>query len=242
MTSYAYQPSTSDVMLEAFDRCRVRPTAITRDQIMSGLRSLNLELLSWSNLGVNLWKVQAFTIQIVANQATYVAGTGVTNIPEQAVSMLECYYSIINGGGAGVNIDRIMLPMSRTQYDELPNKSQSGNQPSLFWFEKLNSPRVTFWQPPLDGYPTAQISGHVLAQVSRASLGDGATPDIPYQAYDALCAKLAQRLARKFVDDPKLRDEIKADATEAWELFSDTNREDVNLTIMPDMGTYYGSD
>lgn len=225
----------ADVLVEAFDRCGVRPTAITRDQMTSGVRSLNLELLSWSNLGINLWKVQPFSLQIVANQAVYTAGTGPTNIPAATVTMLDVYWSQINGGGAGINIDRIMIPMSRTQYDEFSNKLQPGT-PTMYWFQKQQPRQVTIYQPPLQGYPTYQIAGHLMVRLQDANLGGAETPDIDDLAFDALCARMAYRLGRKYVTGPdkvQVMEGLDADRKEAWEAFADTNREDAPISMLP---------
>ena len=78
--TYAFDMPIGDVVIEAFDRCEVRGTALTRNHMLSARRSINLELLEWSNRGVNLWAVKPFSLQIVVGQATYVAGNGVTNI------------------------------------------------------------------------------------------------------------------------------------------------------------------
>src|ERR1700744_6113867 len=95
--TYNWGLTNADILIEAFDRAQVRPTALTREHLISARRSLNLELQTWANRGVNLWEVQPFTLQIVRGQATYTAGNGVTNISPNTVSMLDVYYSIING-------------------------------------------------------------------------------------------------------------------------------------------------
>lgn len=235
--TYDFGMSNSSVLLEAFDRCKIRPTAVTRDQILSGGRSMNLELISWANRGVNLWKVESFTIQLVAGQAAYTAGAGVTNIPARTISFLDVYYSLLNAGGAGINIDRIMIPMSRSVYDELSNKLQPG-VPTMYWFNKLLSPTLTLYQPPLQGYPTAQISGHLLSRLQDSNLGGAQNPDVDTLALDALCAGLARRLGTKFVDDQKHQMRLDTEAKEAWTLFSDTNREEAPISIVPDWGNY----
>lgn len=223
------------LLIEAFDRCEIRPTAITRDQIVSGNRSLNLELISFSNMGINLWKVQPFTIQLVANQATYTSGTGPTNIPATTVTMLDVYLSQINGGGAGINIDRIMQPMSRTQYDQFSNKLQPGI-PTQFWFEKVIPPQVTIYQMALQGYPTYQMSGHLMVRLQDSSVGGGSSADIDILGLDALCARLAKRLSVKFA--PAKYEILKGEAQEAMTLFTETNREDSNITILPEFNYY----
>lgn len=235
--TWDFQLTTADCLLEAFDRCGRRPTSLTRDDLQSGRRSLNLELISWNSRGVNLWKVIAFTVQIVANQATYAAGTGVTNIPKNLVSMLDVYISQINGGGSGIDIDRILLPMSRTDYAQFSNKLQPG-QPSMYWFEKTSPPSFTLYQSPLQGYPTYQVSGYAIQRIQDANIGGTETPDIDILALDALCAMLADRLGngKNFCTDSRRAARLEKDAVAAWALFMETNREDVDIQILPDYG------
>ena len=71
-------------MLEAFDRCEIRGPDITRDKLFSARRSINLELSTWANRGVNLWKVELITVPLVQGVATYTLDASV-------ISMLDVY-------------------------------------------------------------------------------------------------------------------------------------------------------
>ena len=132
--------SNAEIIFEAFDRIRVRPPEITRHHLVSARRSLNLELQRWSNLGVNLWEVVNTTLNLVSGQATY-------SLPSNFVTMLEMIFTTVNGNGAGYNYDRILSPITRTQYADLPNKLQPG-LPTQYWVQRLEAPVVTLWQPP----------------------------------------------------------------------------------------------
>lgn len=234
--TYAFNPDIASLTVEAFERCGIHATALTRQQLASARRSLNLELVSWANRGVNLWEVKPFTLQIVAGQANYTAGSGVANISANTVSMLDVYRSIINGGGTGVNIDNIMLPISRQQYAELPNKLQSGT-PTVYWYQKQESPILTVWQPPISGYPTWSIGGYYLSRIQDASAVSGQTPDVPYRGLDALSAGLARRLAVKFA--PERLPVLTAESKEAWLEFADADREDTPIYYQPNIAPYF---
>jgi hypothetical protein len=234
--TYNFNPSLSSLVIEAFDRCDIRPTALTREHFISANRSINLELSTWANRGVNLWKVEPFSIEVSIGTATYTAGSGVNQIPPNTVSMLDVYWSLIGEGQNGGNLDRVMLPISRTQWDELPNKSAQG-YPTVYWYEKLISPTITFWQVPIVGYPTAQISGHLLSQVQDANASMGQTADVPYRGLEALTAGLASRLALKF--SPERFSLLKGEAKEQWEEFSDADREDSPIHIIPQISSFF---
>ena len=76
--------ANSDVVLEAFDRCEIRPSEITRERMFSCKRSLNLEVQTWANRGVNLWKVALITIPLVQGVAQY-------TLPANTISLLDVY-------------------------------------------------------------------------------------------------------------------------------------------------------
>ena len=184
--------SNSGTIFEAFDRISIRPPMVDRHMMASARNSLNLELLSWSNESWNYWKTTSGTINLVVGQATYL-------LPANLVTLEELYLSQVNGNGAGVNADRIMTPMERTQYSEIPNKLQTGN-PTSYWFQMVIPPQVTIWETPQAGFasPNYILSWYGLQQIQDATLSGGENPDIAVRASDALCARLTLRLAEKF--------------------------------------------
>src|ERR1700735_462476 len=108
--TYTFGLSQADLFLEVMDRIEVRGPAITTAHTESFRRSINLELQSWANRGVLLWAVvQASPLALVQGQATY-------TLPTDCVQMLDTYYSIPNGDGTYT--DRLILPMTRTEYAE----------------------------------------------------------------------------------------------------------------------------
>jgi hypothetical protein len=81
-----YFLSNSDVVLEAFDNCEIRPPAITSEHMISARRSLNLEFSSWDSSVPLLWKVDATPTLIPLQQ-----GVSVYNLPTDTVTMLDTY-------------------------------------------------------------------------------------------------------------------------------------------------------
>jgi|SRR5271166_5194318 len=223
--------SNPEIVFEAFDRVQVRPTEITRHHLTSARRSLNLELQAWSNKGVNLW-------EIVQAQITPVQGQAVYSLPQNLVVITEMYWTTVVGGQG--NIDRIMVPITRTQYAQIPNKMIQG-QPTQYWLQRLETPVVTIWEPPFAGAPAYVINYNYLQQIDDAALSTGQSPDVVYRALDALCAGLAARLAKKFAPS-QLRQQIvaetKMDATEAWDALVLNNQEDGPIVMVPNVGSY----
>lgn len=235
---YDFTLSNASITVEAFERCGRLPATLQRHDWVSARSSLNLVLADWANRGVNLWKVQGPTqVSLVQGQPTYL-------VDQTSVSILDMYYSQLGAGGNGCNIDRIMLPISRTEYAEYPNKLQQGT-PTVYWYDKLSPiPQFSLYQCPQfslsDGYC---LYYYWLSRIEDASSTSGQTPDIPYLGLEALCADLAVWIAKKPTLAPNLspqrRAELKADAGLAWERFASTNREDVPIAIRPQTYKYW---
>lgn len=82
--TYVYDPSLVDIVLDAFERIQIYPSAITNDHMLSARRSLNLINVRWSNRGINLWAVDLQTVTLNPGQSVYTTPLG-------TVSMLDTY-------------------------------------------------------------------------------------------------------------------------------------------------------
>lgn len=183
----------------------------------------NLMLSSISNLQPNLWKVDLVSVPLIAGQATY-------SVPASTVMILDAYISY-----GTPNTDRLIFPVSRTEYASYPNKTSQG-VPSVFWFDRLTSPTVTLWFVP-DSTATYTLNYYRCSQVQDANLPSGETPDVPYRWLDAVVAGMAHRLSR--IWKPELEAQRAADADKAWNIASTQDVENVGMTISPGIGSYY---
>ena len=136
--TYTYNPSLGELTLFAYNLAGVRNTAIAQEHMEAARMAANLMLANWSNRGVNLWAVDLVTVPLVTGQSTY-------NVDGDTVVMLDAYM-VIDDGNADP-IDRIILPISRTEYASYPNKEQQGFT-TVFWFDRLIAPTVTLWPVP----------------------------------------------------------------------------------------------
>ena len=222
--------SNGEVVVEAYDRIGVRPQQLDRHHMYSARTSLNLELSTWSNTGFQLWKQVGGTINLVPGQATY-------TMPLNLVTVTEVWYSTVNGLGAGSNSDRIMLPLTRTQYAMLNNKLQQGI-PTQFWYQMLPQPQITVWEVPAAGAgsPAYVINWYGLQQIEDADISSGQSPDVVYRAMETLCARLAWRLAEKFAPDRLAEKKTIADA--AWVDMATRDQELGPQVIQPQIGVY----
>jgi len=138
--------------------------------------------------------------------------------------------------GSGVTTtDRIIWPLSQTEYASIANKATQGS-PTQFWFNRLISPTITFYLTP-DGNGPYTVYYYRVRTMQDALATNNYNVEVPSRFLDALVAGLAHRLSRIFA--PQLEQIRKADADEAWGIAATQDTENVNLMIMPGLGGYY---
>lgn len=226
--TYDYNPSIGEVVLYAFNLCGVRSTAITQEHMNSAKQAMNMLLSRWSNGGPNLWKVDTVTIPLVAGQSTY-------DVEARTIMVLDAYVSTENVGDGSMT-DRIISPVSRSEYASYPNKSMEGF-PTVFWYDRLINPTITIWPvPDGSGYP-ATLTYYRVKQIEDANLPGGETLDVPYRWLDAFSSGLAYHLARVWA--PERKADLKQDADEAFALASAEDVENTQFYISPMIGGYF---
>jgi hypothetical protein len=222
--TYNFAPSMGEAVLYAYGACQVRRTALTQQHFEDARIATNLMMGRWSSQGVNLWQVDLQTVPLVQGQATY-------QVPSNTIVMLDAYYSITSGAS---QIDRIMMPVSRTEYSSYPNKQNQGS-PTVFWFDRLLSPTVTLW--PVPNGQQASFSYYRLRQTQDSVMQNGLNVEIPWYFLEAYVLGLSYRLALIWAQDrvPLL----KPLADEAWTIASTQNVETANVYISPQMSGYW---
>lgn len=230
--TYNYNPSLGELTLYAFNLAGVKNTAIAQEHMYSARTATNLMFSSWSNKGVNLWKVELVTINLTTGQATYPAGSS-SGDANKTVMVLDAYVTTTTGGQ---NIDRIILPISRTEYSSYPNKDQQGFT-TVYWFDRLISPTITLWPVPNTSTGPATLSFYRVIQIQDAGFTDGQTLDVPYRWLDAVATGLAYRLAMLW--NQPLVQILKPLADEAYNVAAQQDTEYVSMYISPQISGYY---
>lgn len=223
--TYGFAPSVGALVLDAFDRIQLRPAALLTEHLARAQVETNLLLVEWSNRQVNLWKSELIPQLLTQGAPTYA-------LPGRVIDILIAYISTTSGS---VTTDRVITPMSTTEYGAIPSKADQG-QPQTYWYNRLITPQITLWQVPDAGGPYT-LKLQCAVQIQDANLAGGETPDIPYRWNDAFVAGLSHRLARIYA--PKLETLRKADAQEAWANAATEDVEAVPLAIIPGLSSYY---
>lgn len=218
--TYTFNPSLGEIVLYAYQNIGVRPTALLQEHMDSARMATNMMLARWSNQGVNLWCVDLITTPLTQGTATY-------PVDANTVMILDAY--IVSEG-----IDRIILPISRTEYASYPNKEQQGF-PTTFWFDRLISPTVTLWPVP-DGSQTS-LKYYRVRRLQDSDLQNSQQPEIPYLWLEAFADGLTYRLARIWA--PQLAPALKAQSDESYEIAAQQGVEQAQQYISPQLSGYW---
>ena len=223
--TFSFNPSMGELTMLAFARCGVRRTAIVQEHLQDARLEANLLLSEFANKGPNLWSVSLETTTLTAGTATY-------NVPAETVMILDAY---IRTTSSGTNTDRIITPISRTEYASYPNKAQQGI-PTVFWFDRQTTPTVTLWQVP-DASTTYTLEYYVYTQIQDAAYANGLNLDLPYRFLDAFVSGLAARMAVIYAPDKVAL--LQGLADKAWNTAAAQDTENVPVYVTPSLSGYF---
>lgn len=220
--TYAFNPGLGEIVLYAYMNLGIRPTSLLQEHMDSARMATNMMLSRWANQGVNLWAVDLVTTPLIEGQSTYA-------VDGNTVMILDAYTTTDQG------IDRVIMPISRTEYASYPNKAQQGF-PTSFWYDRLISPTITLWPVP-DGTSATTLKYYRVRQIQDSNLKNNENVEIPYLWLEAFADGLTYRLAR--IWNPQLAVPLKGQADESYMIASNQNVENVGMFISPMVGGYF---
>jgi len=222
--TYNFNPSLGEMTLYAYNLCGIRGTALLQEHMESARMAANMMLGRWSSDGVNLWTVDKQSVPLIAGQATY-------TVPSNTIVMLDAYIVTTNGS---IFTNRLILPISRTEYASYPNPESEGF-PTTFWFDRLLSPTVTLWPVP-NGTQTS-LDYYRVRQIQDSNFSDGQQVEMPYYFLEAFAYGLAQRLA--IIWAPEKVQLLKPLADESYQIAAAQNIETAQQYISPMISGYF---
>ena len=161
---------------------------------------------------------------------TLTPGTLYYDLQPRTVSILQVYTRTTSGG---INTDLMMSPISRAEYDAIPNKAQLGQRPFQYYFERTITPRLYIWQAP----QTAGVTLFYHRMKIQEDAGDFTdSMDAPNRWMEAIAAGLAAKLAVKFAPDRLEFLQTLADG--AYNRAAAEDREKVPLRLTIDTWSY----
>jgi hypothetical protein len=224
--TYTFNPSLGELTLYAYNLVGIRNTALLQEHLEAARMAANLMLARWSNQGVNLWAVDLITTPLVSGQATY-------NVDANTVMILDAYMATTSGTQ---EIDRIILPVSRTEYASYPNKEQEGF-PTVYWFDRLLAPTITLWPVPNTTTGPQELKYYRVRRLQDANLSGAQEVEIPYLWMEAFAYGLAARLAMVWA--PEKVALMKPFADEAYDIAASQNVEQAQQYISPQLAGYF---
>lgn len=224
--SYDFSPGLGEIVIYSYMNIGIRPTALLQEHMESARMAANMLLSRWANLVPNLWAVDLITESLVDGQRTY-------DVDPSTVMILDAY--VRSNADVDNPVDRIILPVSRTEYASYPNKEQQG-QPTVFWFDRLISPTITLWPVP-DGQTYNVLRYYRVRRIQDANLANGETVEIPAIWLEAFADGLTYRLARIWA--PQMAVALKAQADESYEIAAAQNTENVQIFVAPMTNRYW---
>jgi hypothetical protein len=220
--TYSFNPGLGEIVLYSYMNIGIRPTSLLQEHMDSARMATNMMLSRWSNQGVNLWAVDLIETALIEGQATYA-------VEPNTVMILDAYTTTDQG------IDRVIMPISRTEYASYPNKEQQGFVTS-FWYDRTIAPTISLWPVP-DGSSATTLKYYRVRQIQDSNLQNGENVEIPYLWLEAFADGLAYRLAR--IWNPQMAVALKGQADESYAIASNQNVENVGTFISPMIGGYF---
>lgn len=220
-----FNPTLGSIGAFALGRCNVRRTAIDVGHLADMAMAANLVLVDFAGDQPNLWSVILNSIPLVQGTTTYA-------YPANVLLVLDCYIRKTVGG---VNNDRIIYGVSRSEYASYPNKQQQAF-PTTYWADRV-VPLQTSLYPTPDGNGPYTLFSYVIQQDDDAVTTGAKQLDLPYRAMSAFADALAAKLALTYAPDRfALLDGV---AQRSYAKLNGQENENVPLYVIPGLSGYY---
>lgn len=187
--SVNFNQTATEIITSAYELARVKDPieALTNDQSIRGLSSLNKILKFLHTHGMPLWAIKRDSITLVQSSQSYTCGPSGTGISERPLRILESFYR------DGSNDTQVEI-ISRSDYYKLGDKSSEGIPTQLYYDPQLTSGVLYVYNP-----ADATTAGNTLHLIYQRPFEDvdalGDDLDFPQEWYFALEYALAVDLA-----------------------------------------------
>ena len=194
--------TVNDVIQEAYDRIGGDP--ILGYDVRSARRSLNIMFSDWANRGYNQWTVELKDLSLTQGTNTYTLDYDTIDIINANILDGTTEYSMTR---LGVN-----------DYAAISNKT-SQSRPTQFYLQRLNTPQVLIYPTPDQAYTLRYYRMRKIQDITASTVnGVEQNIDIPFRAFECMCAGLAYYLSKKRTGiQQTVRAELKLDYEQAYE-------------------------
>ena len=202
--------SIDRVIERAYARCGM--DLRTGYQLTAARDNLNLLFSEWGNRGIHLWKV-------INHTQTLTAGTNVYTAPADASDVLEV---VFRSG----DTDTTMSKISRSEYENLPNKTSQGT-PSQYYIKRdLNAVKIHLYLTP--NTTGTQLNYYYVGRIEDVGAFTN-TPDAPYRFLPCLVSGLAYYTSQEVALERSQELERRYEAELQRALIEDSQSTSVNI-------------
>jgi len=198
---YLFAPEIAQLVSEASERCGIDPASLDSTHAAALRRCINFMFAAWTAKKFKQPWMTTYSVTLTQGQIQIPLVT-------PAVDVFHAYLT-----RSGYDVE--MYPISRTDYEAIPNKTQQG-RPTMYWVNyatELNNlaPTVYLWQASQNS--TDIWNASVFNRMQDAGQSNNAL-GIPYTWYDAAAAGIAARFAQKY--RPERYEGLKSEAMQAF--------------------------
>ena len=219
--STTFNPDFLDIAEEAWERATGGATELRSGyDLRTARRSLNLLLLEWSNLGLNLWTLDEGVLPLVNGQTRY-------DLPDDTVDLMEfAIFDNSYGLGQAINMQRISI----SEYAHRQNQATVGRPTSVTVDRQVSNPELLVWPiPDSDNY---EIRYWRIRRIQEVGSGTN-KQDVPFRFIPALIAGLAYMLATKLPEGAARMSVLKSQYDEAYLLARGEDRDKASVRFVP---------
>lgn len=217
----SFNLNLNQIIDEAYDLCGVgsEGEAITADMYARATRSANLIIKSWGG-HPHLWVKTERSVTLTTDTASY----ALTPKPMRVTSVRR---RITSG-----SLDTPMNELSREEYFDMPNKTQSSIPVSFYYDPQTTTGTLYVW--PCPSSTTASTMTLQLSYLRRMEDFTGTTDDgdFPQEWLEAFTLAVAVPLAVKYAPDKVTL--IKALADEKFAALAGFDHDPASLYLQPD--------
>jgi hypothetical protein len=174
--------TVNDVIQEAYDRIGGDP--ILGYDVRSARRSMNIMFSDWANRGYNQWTVEYKTLAVTTGTTEY-------TLDYDTVDIINANIQISNGS------EYAMTALGLNDYAAISNKTTQ-SRPTQYYLQRLNTPLLKIYPAPDQNYTLTYYRMRKIEDITASTVsGVEQNIDVPFRAFECMCAGLAYYLSKK---------------------------------------------
>ena len=195
--------TVNDVIQEAYDRLGGDP--ILGYDVKSARRSLNIMFSDWANRGYNQWTVEYKTQAVTQGTTDY-------NLDSDTIDIINANIQIESGA------EYAMTRLGLNDYAVISNKTTQ-SRPTQYYLQRLISPILKIYPAPDQSYTITYYRMRRIEDITASTVsGVEQNVDVPFRAFECMCAGLAYYLSKKRPGIPGATQEVlRVDYEQAFE-------------------------